>query len=182
VAAAAADRLDPARSVLVVVDIQEAFRPAIDGWSGVVDGAAVLIEGAQALDVPVIVTEQYPRGLGDTVPELLEHLEGVERLPKTVFAASRAEGFSLGGRDQAILCGVEAHVCVSQTALDLLAHGTAVHIATDAVASRTAANRAVGLERMEAAGATTSSVEMVLFELLGAAGGEAFKTIQRLVK
>ncbi len=180
--ARASERLDPARAIVVVVDIQEAFRPAIDEFDGVVDASAALIQGARALDVPIVVTEQYPGGLGDTVPELLEHLEGVERLPKTVFAASRADGFALGGRDQAILCGIEAHVCVTQTALDLLAGGTAVHVVTDAVSSRTAANRAVGLRRMEAAGATTSSVEMALFELLGAAGGEAFKTIQRLVK
>ena len=180
--AGATDRLDAGRAILVVVDIQEAFRPAIDEFDGVVDASAALIQGARALDVPIVVTEQYPRGLGDTVPELLEHLGGVERLSKTVFAASQADGFSLGGRDQAILCGVEAHVCVSQTALDLLEAGAAVHVAADAVSSRTAANRAVGLRRMEEAGATTSSMEMALFELLGAAGGDAFKTIQRLVK
>lgn len=180
--ARATDVLDPARAIVVVVDLQEAFRPAIDEFDGVVDASATLVQGARALNVPIIVTEQYPRGLGDTVPEVLTHLEGIERLPKTAFAASRAEGFDLGGRDQAILCGVEAHVCVSQTALDLLSAGTAVHVAADAVSSRTAANREVGLRRMREAGATTSSVEMALFELLGAAGGEAFKTIQRLVK
>ena len=166
----------------MVVDIQEAFRPAIDEFDGIVDASAALIQGARALGVPVIVTEQYPRGLGDTVPELLEHLEGVERLAKTVFAATQADGFALGGRDQVVLCGVEAHVCVSQTALELLAAGTDVHVAADAVSSRTAWNRELGLRRMAAAGATTSSVEMALFELLGAAGSDAFKTIQGLVK
>ena len=177
-----AERLDPERAVLVVVDVQEAFRPAIDGFDAVVEACAALIQGARALDLPIIVTEQYPQGLGDTVPELLEYLDGVERLPKTVFAATQADGFSLGGRDQAILCGVEAHVCVSQTALDLLGAGATVHVAADAVSSRTADNRAIGLRRMEEAGATTSSTEMALFELVGAAGSEAFKTIQRLVK
>ncbi len=177
-----AERLDRARTVLVVVDVQEAFRPAIDHFDDVVAASATLIQGAQALGVPVVVTEQYPQGLGATVPELLGHLAGVERLPKTVFAANRADGFALGARDQVLLCGVEAHVCVSQTALDLLAGGTAVHIAADAVSSRTQRNRELGLRRVEAAGATITSVEMALFELVGAAGSEGFKMIQRLVK
>jgi nicotinamidase-related amidase len=176
------EKLDPSRAALVVVDVQEAFRPVIDGFDDVVAGTAALVQGARALDVPVLVTEQYPRGLGDTVPELVAHLGDAERLPKTVFAASQADGFALDGRDQVLLCGVETHVCVSQTALDLLAGGVAVHVVTDAVSSRTAANRETGLRRMEDAGATLSSVEMALFELVGAAGSDAFKTIQALVK
>ena len=177
-----AERLDPARTVLVVVDVQEAFRPAIDRFDDVVAATATLIQGAQVVGTPVIVTEQYPQGLGDTVPELLGHLSGIARLPKTAFAASRAEGFELGARDQVLLCGIEAHVCVSQTALDLLAHGTAVHVVADAVSSRTAQNRELGLRRVEAAGATITSVEMALFERVGAAGSEGFKMIQKLVK
>ena len=178
----AAQRLDAQRAVLVVIDVQEAFRPVIERFDEVVAATLTRIRGVRAVGVPVLVTEQYPQGLGSTVPELLEDLHDIPRLPKTVFAASQADGFSLGGRDQAILCGIESHVCVAQTALDLLAGGVAVHAIGDAVGSRTADNRSAGLWRMERAGATLSTVEMALFELVGAAGGEAFKTIQRLVK
>lgn len=174
--------LDRARTALVVVDVQEAFRPAVDGFAAVAEQTAVLVQGARILGIPVLVTEQYPRGLGETVPEVLEHLEGVERLEKTAFSAAAAEGFSLGGRDQALLCGIETHVCVNQTALDLLGRGVEVQVAADAVSSRTLANRDVGLHKMEAAGATITSTETALFELLGAAGSDEFKAIQRLVK
>ncbi len=165
-----------------MIDVQEAFRKAVGDFDEVARKSAILIQGARALGIPVVVTEQYPRGLGDTVPEVLEHLDGVERLPKSDFSAARADGFDLNGRGQALVCGIEAHVCVSQTVLDLLGSGVDVHVATDAVASRTPENRATGLHRMEAAGATLSSVEMALFELVGTAGTPEFKTVQGLVK
>ncbi len=174
--------LERERAALVVVDVQEAFRPAVEGFEDVARATATLVQGAQALGVPVVVTEQYPRGLGETVPEVAAHLEGVPRLPKTVFSAAQADGFGLDGRDQVLLCGIETHVCVNQTALDLLGRGLAVHVAADAVASRTAANRATGLHRMEQAGATLTSVEMALFELLGRAGTDEFKTVQGLIR
>jgi nicotinamidase-related amidase len=174
--------LDRARAALVVVDVQEAFRKAVAGFDDVARQAAILVQGARALGLPVVVTEQYPRGLGDTVPEIAAHLDGVERHPKTVFAASRAEGFDLEGRDEVLICGIEAHVCVNQTALDLLARGVGVHVAADAVASRTPANRELGLHRMERAGATLTSVEMALFELVGRAGTDEFKAIQELIR
>ncbi len=176
------ERLDPARSALVVIDVQEAFRKAVPAFEETARQTAVLVQGAHALGVPVVVTEQYPRGLGDTVPEVLDHLDGEARLEKTVFSAAHAPGFDLHGRDQALVCGIETHVCVSQTVLDLLAGGIEVHVAADATASRTAENRAAGLHRVEAAGATLSTVEMALFELLGAAGTPQFKAIQGLIK
>jgi isochorismate hydrolase len=98
-----------------------------------------------------------------------------------VFAASEAEGFDLGGRDQALVCGIETHVCVNQTVLDLLAAGTEVQVAEDAVGSRTEENKRVGLHKMERAGATLTSVETALFELLGKAGTDEFKRVQRLI-
>ena len=131
--------------------------------------------------MPVVVTEQYPRGLGETVPEVAEHLDGVPRLEKTVFSAAAAEGFDLGGRDQALVCGIETHVCVSQTVHDLLHDGVEVHVAADAVASRSPEDRRVGLDKMERSGAVLSSTEMALFELLGRAGTDEFKTIQKLI-
>jgi len=174
--------LDRDRTALVVIDVQEAFRKAIDGFDEVARQTGILIQGARALDIPIVVTEQYPRGLGDTVPEVAEHLNGVPRLEKTVFSAARAEGFDLGGRDQALVCGMESHVCVNQTVQDLLAAGITVHVAEDAVSSRTAANRSAGLHKMEQSGAIVSSVETALFELLGEAGTPEFKTVQGLVK
>ena len=174
--------LDRARAALVVVDVQEAFRPAVGEFDAVAGNAAVLVQGARALGLPVVVTEQYPQGLGDTVPEVAEHLDGVARHAKTDFSAARAEGFSLDGRDQALVCGIEAHVCVQQTVADLLDAGVEVHVAADAVTSRTALNRRLGIEKMEASGAVVTSTEMALFELLGRAGTSEFKTIQGLVK
>jgi len=170
--------LDRDRAALVVVDVQEAFRPAVEGFEDVVEKTRRLMEGAKILDVPVVVTEQYPKGLGRTVEELGD----VEPLEKTCFSAARADGFDLNGRDQALVCGIETHVCVSQTAHDLLDRGVEVHVASDAVTSRTAANRDVGLHKMERSGAIVTSVETALFELLGAAGTEEFKEVQRLVK
>ncbi len=103
-------------------------------------------------------------------------------MEKTCFSAARAEGFDLDGRDQALVCGIETHVCVSQTAHDLLERGVEVHVASDAVTSRTRENREVGLHKMEQSGAIVTSVETALFELLGAAGSDEFKQVQGLVK
>lgn len=174
--------LDRNRAALIVIDVQEAFRDVVGEFDAVARNAATLARGARVLDVPLIVTEQYPRGLGETVPELADALGDAPRLSKTVFSACRAEGFDLVGRDQALVCGIEAHVCVSQTVHDLLADGTEVHVAADAVSSRTERNRRVGLEKMERAGALPTSVETALFELVGAAGSDEFKAIQKLVK
>lgn len=174
--------LERDRAVLVVVDVQEAFRKAVSGFDEVARRTAVLVRASTALGVPILVTEQYPRGLGDTVAEVREPLGAAPRLPKTAFSAVRAEGFDLGGRDQALVCGVEAHVCVAQTVVDLLATGVEVQVAGDATASRAAADRDTGLHRMEQAGATLTGTEAALFELLGAAGTPEFKVIQELIK
>jgi len=174
--------LDRTRTALVVIDVQEAFAKAVDRFDDVTRQTAILVQGARALGLPVLVTEQYPQGLGDTVPAVREALgDDVPRIAKTVFSAARADGFDLAGRDQALVCGVETHVCVNQTAHDLLAGGVEVHVAVDAVSSRTPANRDIGLRKMEESGAILTSVETALFELLGAAGSDEFKTIQKLV-
>jgi nicotinamidase-related amidase len=174
--------LDRGRAALVVVDVQEAFRPAVIDFERVAGAAATLVRGARILDLPVIVTQQYPKGLGSTVPELAEHLDGIEPIDKVCFSAAAADGFDLEGRDQALICGIESHVCVSQTAHDLLDRGVQVHVARDAVSSRTEENRELGLHKMEHAGAVVTSVETALFELLGAAGTDEFKQVQALVK
>jgi nicotinamidase-related amidase len=174
--------LDRDRTALVVVDVQEAFRPAVLDFDRVASETATLIQGAHVLGLPVVVTEQYPKGLGRTVPEVAEHLDGAAPVEKLCFSAAAADGFDLAGRDQALVCGIETHVCVSQTAHDLLDRGVEVHVARDAVTSRTAENREVGLHKMERSGAVVTSVETALFELVGAAGSDDFKQVQRLVK
>jgi nicotinamidase-related amidase len=177
-----AAKLDPERTALVVIDVQEGFRTAIPDFERIAKAATTLIEGAEAIGIPVVISEQYPKGLGGTVPEVSEHLpEGTQPLEKVVFSAAEVEGFDLGGRDQALLCGVETHVCVSQTALDLLSTGVDVQVAEDAVGSRTEENKHVGLHKMERAGAEITSVETALFELLGRAGTDEFKRVQKLI-
>jgi nicotinamidase-related amidase len=180
--AAPARTLDRDRTALVVIDVQEAFRPAVLDFEGTAESVARLIEGARIIGVPVIATEQYPKGLGKTVPEVAEALNGAEPIEKTCFPASRADGFDLHGCDQALLCGIESHVCVNQTAHDLLDRGVEVHVAQDAVSSRTAANRDLGLHKMESSGAILTSVETALLELLGEAGTDEFKQVQALIK
>ncbi|HEX2397802.1 MAG TPA: isochorismatase family protein [Solirubrobacteraceae bacterium] len=174
--------LERHRAALVVVDVQEAFREAVGEFEAVAHGAGVLVQGGRRLGLPIVVTQQYPRGLGDTVPEVARYLEGIPRLDKLAFSACRADGFDLGEREQALVCGIEAHVCVSQTVHDLIRGGVEVHVATDAVSSRTAANRRVGLAKMERAGAVLSSVETALFELVEQAGTDEFRAVQRLVR
>jgi nicotinamidase-related amidase len=166
------------RAALVVVDVQEGFRP-YDSFAGVAASCAKLIAAARLLGVPALVSEQYPKGLGHSAPEL--GLEDEPRIEKSVFSAARADGFDLQGRDQAIVCGIEAHVCVSQTAHDLLGKGVEVHLPADAVGSRHAIDYERGLERLERAGAVVGTVEAALFELLERAGTPEFKQVQKLI-
>jgi nicotinamidase-related amidase len=170
--------LERDRAALVVVDVQEGFRPYAS-FAGVVGACAKLIEGARLLGVPRIVSEQYPKGLGHTAPEV--GIEDERPIEKTVFSAVRAEGFDLLDRDQAIVSGIETHVCVSQTVHDLLDRGVEVHVPADAVGSRHAIDYERGLERMERAGAVISTVEAALFELLERADVPEFKAVQKLI-
>jgi len=174
--------LERDRTALVVVDVQEAFRPGVDRFDEVARGAGALVQAAHIMGLPVLVTEQYPQGLGATVPEVAGHLGDTEPLPKTVFSGASADGFDLGGRDQVLICGIETHVCVYQTAAELLSDGVEVHVAEDAVSSRSALNRDVGLRKMAELGAKATSVETSLFEMLGRAGTDEFKQVQGLVK
>lgn len=175
-------KLDPNRTTLLVIDVQEAFRKALPRFDEVARGVAALVRGAEALGVPVVITEQYPQGLGRTVDEVAAHMPaGTGPIEKVCFSAAEADGFDLRGRDQALVCGIEAHVCVNQTVLDLLEEGIEVHLARDAVGSRLDANRDVALGKAERAGAVITSVETALFELVGRAGTEGFKEVQTLV-
>jgi nicotinamidase-related amidase len=175
-------KLDPERATLVVIDVQEAFRKAVPVFDDVARATATLVEGAKAVGIPVVATEQYPKGLGRTVPEVADRLpEGAEPIEKVCFSAVEADGFDLGGADQAIVCGVETHVCVNQSVLDLLARGIDAHVVEDAVGSRSKQNWQLGLHKVERAGATLTSVETALFELVRGAGTDEFKRIQKLV-
>jgi nicotinamidase-related amidase len=166
------------RAALVVVDVQEGFRPYAV-FDRVAGSCAKLVQAARILELPVIVSEQYPKGLGHTAPEV--GLKDEPRIEKTVFSAARADGFDLAGRDQVIVCGIETHVCVSQSVHDLLGQGIEVHVPADAVGSRHEIDYQRGLERMERAGAVVGTVEAALFELLERAGTPEFKAVQRLI-
>jgi nicotinamidase-related amidase len=166
------------RAALVVVDVQEAFR-AYDSFAGVAESCSKLLQAARILEIPSLVSEQYPKGLGHTAPEV--GVESERSIEKTVFSAARAEGFDLAGRDQVLVCGIETHVCVSQTVHDLLERGVEVHVPADAVGSRHAIDYERGLERLQRAGAVVSTVEASLFELLERAGTPEFKAVQKLI-
>jgi nicotinamidase-related amidase len=170
--------LERSRATLIVVDVQEGFRPYAS-FVGVADACATLVHAARILDVPRVVSEQYPKGLGHTAPEVGLQEETV--IEKSVFSAARAEGFDLKGRDQAVVCGIETHVCVSQTVQDLLESGIEVHVPADAVGSRHEIDYERGLERLERAGAVVTTVEAALFELLERAGTPEFKAVQKLI-
>jgi nicotinamidase-related amidase len=179
-------RLRRTKTGLVVVDIQERLLPAICEGERVVGNTLRLVKGAAALGLPLLVTEQYRKGLGPTVPEIAKAITGFSPFQKLTFSVCGATGLlgSLKSRNIAdvLLCGIETHVCVSQSALDLLDQGFRVFVAADAVSSRTSENHRLGLERMRDAEVIIVSTEMALFELLGAAGTEQFKQILGLVK
>ena len=177
--------LDVSRTALAVIDLQESFRPHIQDFSETAARCALVAQAARLLGVPLIVTEQYPKGLGRTASEIRAVLpEDFEPVEKTAFSSCGAASFvsRLEGARQILLCGIEAHVCVNQTAHDLLALGLQVHILTDCVSSRSAENRRVGLEKMFRSGALPSSTELALFELMRDARHEQFKAIQKLIK
>ena len=182
-------RLDRNDAVLVVIDVQERLMPVIHERSDVERNIERLIRGAHILGVPAIVTEQYVKGLGTTVELVrtaLEETSGYRPIEKNCFSAHGCAPFAAQlaalDRRQVLLAGVETHVCVFQTALDLLGAGWTVWVAADAVSSRTARNREIGLQRLVSEGVKLSSTEMALFEMLAVAGTDEFRAVSRLVK
>jgi nicotinamidase-related amidase len=178
--------LDRKRAVLAVIDMQEAFRPVIDQFDQTAARIALMAQACSLLGVPIIVTEQYPKGLGGTVSEIATQLpEGLEPIDKLSFSACGVQEFDTRLRErhieQVMICGIEAHICVSQTTHDLIQNGYQVHLLSDVVSSRLPRNREVGIDKMIRAGAIISSVETALFELCNA-GTQEFKQIQALVK
>jgi len=179
-------QLEREGAVLLVIDIQERLAAVMGDREKVVANAGRLIAGAKLLGVPVVHSEQYPRGLGPTVPELRAALEPATPVEKLTFDCcgepSFAPALERAGRSTVIVCGMETHICVLQTVLGLLAQGRIVHVAADAVCSRDPENWRTALEFMRGAGAVITCTETVLFQLLVRAGTPEFKAIQQLVK
>ena len=170
-----------AESILVVIDVQERLLPAMQAPARTIRNTKLLLDAARECDVPVLVTEQYSKGLGPTVSEIAAAADGAQVIQKIHFSCMEepafADAFRALDRRQAILVGMEAHVCVVQTAASLLEQGFEVFVVTDATASRTLESEAACLTRMTASGAHVVTTEMVVFEWLGKAGTPAFKRL-----
>jgi len=175
--------LEAERCALLVVDIQEKLLPPIFHKEQLVRNSKLLIRAADSLKIPAIVSTQYARGLGKTVPEVASLLPETEAIDKDQFSCFGSEVFCTllkrlpGNRNTLLLCGMESHICVMQTALAALREGYLVHVASDAVSSRTEWNWKIGLERMRGAGAVISSTEMMIYELMRSSSSPAFKAI-----
>jgi nicotinamidase-related amidase len=173
---------------VVVIDIQEKLLVPIFQKEQLVRNAQLLIRAASILKIPALVSTQYAKGLGATVPEIASLLPGTEAVDKTLFSCFGSDAFCSrlkrlpGNRNTLLLCGIESHICVTQTALGALRDGYVVHVASDAVSSRTEWNWKIGLERMRAAGAVISSTEMMIYELLRASSSAAFKELLPYLK
>jgi nicotinamidase-related amidase len=173
-------------TVLVIIDIQEKLFRFIHQRENLIDNVQKLLRGILVLNVPVILTEQYPQGLGSTLPEIKQLISEIEPIPKLSFSCCGDENFvrklEATGRRQVLISGIETHVCVYQTVADLIKAGYEVHVVTDTVSSRTQENKETGLNLMGSMGAALTSTETVLFELLKIASGENFKAISRIIR
>ena len=177
---------DKDQSQLVIVDVQTKLVSVMpDAASSVIKNCATLLQAASLLEVPQLYTEQYPKGLGNTAPELLGLLADKHPIEKTTFsccAESTFTRFLSSDRSHIVLAGMEAHICILQTALDLQAQGKTVFVVEDAVVSRKPENKANALNRLRQAGVVITNTESVVFEWLGKAEGDAFKKISQLVR
>ena len=178
--------LEPENTFLLVIDIQGNLFLSMDGREELLGNLIRMIQGAALFDLPIVVTEQTPEKLGPTIPEIAGLFPSFDPAAKSAFSCCRDEGFKKHLRSlrqkQVLITGIESHVCVYQTAVDLLRLGYEVHVVEDAVASRTQENRRIGIEKLVEAGALRTSVEMALFELMGIAEGERFRKMVRIVK
>lgn len=173
--------LSAGASALLIVDVQERLAPAIAGGAAAVERIRLVLDAALALGVPVVASEQYPQGLGRTVPDLADRLPEGARFAKTHFSCLREPGFkgrwSALGRRQVLVCGMEAHVCVMQTALDLVSAGVETFVLADGIGSRRETNRDLALGRLSRAGVVLMPAESAVFEWLGDAGNPVFKPL-----
>jgi nicotinamidase-related amidase len=173
--------LDPKQTLLIAVDLQEKLLPAIPDRERVLKNSRLLLRLARTLEIPVVLTSQDRKGLGPVVPEILAEAPGASPLDKVAFGCFGDEPFVRAlepiPRGQLLVCGIETHICVTQTVLGARERRYEVHVASDAVGSRTAANHDVGLARMKAGGAVLSSTEMAIYELLQRSDAPAFKAM-----
>ncbi len=173
-------------SALLVIDMQERLVPAMLAPARTIRNTRLLLQAARITGVPALLTEQYPHGLGHTIPEIVKAAGDSPVLPKMHFSCMEDEGFSAAfrglDRRQAILTGMEAHICVTQTAASLAEDGYEIFVVSDATASRTAESEAACLARLSAAGVSIVTTEMVIFEWLGKAGTDAFRQMLPLIK
>src|SRR5499427_2418009 len=175
--------LEADQCALVVIDIQEKLLPPIFQKEQLIRNAQLLIRAAGILKIPALVSTQYVKGLGQTVPAISSLLPGTDPVDKTLFSCFGSDLFCSalkrmpGQRNTLLLCGMESHICVMKTALAALREGYLVHIASDAVSSRTEWNWKIGLDRMRAAGAIISSTEMIIYELMRSSSSAAFKEL-----
>ncbi|MCG6552903.1 MAG: hydrolase [Candidatus Magnetominusculus sp. LBB02] len=178
--------LTAVNSAIVIVDIQERLAAAMPDRDKVTANALHMIELAKLMSIPIIVTEQYPKGLGPTVSEIKDSLPVYEPIEKTFFSACAEAGFNeilrRFAKKQVVLCGIETHICVLQTCLDLIVEGYEVHAVSDCTSSRTQENKAVGLGQMQQTGAVITSTETVIFQLLARAGTDEFKIMSNRIK
>jgi len=180
------DRLEKNRTALLLIDVQDRFRERIHEMDEVIKGCSRLLRFYERLGMPTVATEHYTKGLGKTVPELAELVSGWSPLEKITFSCDGDAAFQAAlqgtGRDQIVLCGIETHVCVYQTARDLRARGLHVTVAADATSSQSPQNRELGLQRLRDLGIAVMGVEMILFEILREARTPDFKAVADLLK
>ena len=173
-------------SVLLVIDVQEKVFRAINQKERLLDNLQRLIKGIKVLEIPILLTEQYPQGLGTTIPEIAQLLLDSKPIPKICFSCCGDAGFLQElkklNRKQVLIAGIESHVCVYQTAADLIAADYEVYAVSDTIFSRKDQNRDIGLKMMTQLGAKLTSTEAALFELLKVAKGDKFKAISQIVK
>lgn len=178
--------LKPENTVLVIIDIQGKLWNVMHEKEALLENAQKLAKGVQVLGVPVILTEQNPKGLGPTMPELMQCLPGVKPVSKFSFSCCREKGFQQAlvdlNRKQVLICGIEAHICVYQTTLELLDSGYEVQVVADVVSSRSVRNRDVTLNRLQIEGAKLTVSEMALYELLQTAQNPVFKEMLKVIK
>ena len=178
-------KLDTKNTLFVLVDVQEAFKPVIHKFDKVVENSNKLLKGAEILGVPLIATEQYPKGLGKTV-ESIELPAETKPIEKNCFSCFESKEFAKAveetGTKSLVVFGIEAHVCVLNTVLDALEKGIEVHVVEDAISSRTTENKRIAIERMRQSEAFIASTEMVLFQLMKDADSQKFKEISKLIK
>jgi nicotinamidase-related amidase len=181
--------IEAKRASLLLVDMQERLLPAMDDRESIVGRSAILLRAAKELGLPVTASEQYPRGLGHTVAELRDHIGNGPVFEKTAFSCwredalkARLTGLHETGRPQVIVAGIEAHVCVLQTAIDLAQAGFAVFAVADAISSRKPSSVALAVDRMRMAEVAIINTEMAIFELLGQAGTAEFKSLSALIR